>query len=703
MKFLFTFSLLLSGFFSYAQNQAEIIKKGDFYGLFRNEEVIIPPVYNSISPAYALINNDAAGGFYLVRKRGKYGFYNSMGAKILDAIYDTILPINNCLAAVKSNRKFLFSLSGTCLPACDYELLYYDNGFIFLKDKKYHLYDDSMRFFVTLDSVTKYLPIQILEDSIAMRNNPLIRKYPAMLYNRVPRFVIYDGNLYGVSDNFNREVYAPQFHNVEVIEPGEKTSNMYILAHSDSLHYVIDTTGKTIFISYYSPLDYYEQQKIIVAYLGSDEYRDDRCIVLKTDGSRVMKDTFESVSPGIGSQFIGTYHYGWKNLPEQRFTVFDTSGKTIIPPIYVNISAEDYSQYYKARKFDGENDEFYNNPMGIIDTNGKVRIPCYYREIEIVNDGYAKVVMDINYYYLYINKKKQFKSDYVSGLVTLKGKVLFLTDKYESFNDFNDGLAVAKLNSAYDFYEEVAVKTNDRDADRGRQRDFFYINMKGKLHGRVAFDVAKDFENGFAIIMNFNDQLDYDTGEETLTIDIIDKKSIWFRNPKKAAITRKTTFSLALYDALIRAKSKDFILFETGDSCVLVKRNKKGVFEQSNYQKYRVLPYDPMGYIVYFTLPGVPQLPDGFALQKNGKYALFDAEANLCSDFVIDSFDLSQGMKIFIGEESGYINEYFEVLSWDGKNKPVFRRNNTKKNTMIIVPKPIFQLPEYYYHYNYNY
>lgn len=83
--------------------QLVILRKGGKFGLFINEHIAVPVMYDNLQHQFL----DEAGSMFLVRKDGKYGWLNAQGELLNNFMYEDAQLFLNGYSRVKSNGEWL--------------------------------------------------------------------------------------------------------------------------------------------------------------------------------------------------------------------------------------------------------------------------------------------------------------------------------------------------------------------------------------------------------------------------------------------------------------------------------------------------------------------------------------------------------------------------------------------------------------------
>jgi hypothetical protein len=708
----------------------QLIKEGDLYGLKNSAgRMIVPPLYDTLEHIfnqYGDMQYDTVHSIIQVMKDGRYGAYNLNGKMIISPEGSTFLGFEMkgafLMALQQDYIRSLYDLEGNLLPGPGYTLRHYWNspgendGFIFLKNGKNYLYDEDMKQVGIVDSISIYLPLGDLRSAIITDRFPLVRKYPAMKQKGLYRYITWDGKKYGFADHTNREIFSPGFDDVEPMNVDKDNGTspvVYFIFRSDSLSIVVDTLGKILFSGSQYINSFHPEAGCVIVMIKQEESEYGQ-MILKLDGNALVTDTFKNVSRSpVGPHFIGA------DSNFHSTSLIDFSGRQLLPPGYRIESTENIFSWYELRctAIPG-----LEEMVGYANDSGRIVVPCYYESVVFQNDWTIKVTTNDEVYNNYLGGKEKLRSEHLIGLMDWSGNLLFLTDRYEDFGPYSEGLSIAALNPAYLYYEQKADEgpfehseiTEEELNKLPQEKKFFYIDKKGKRFGKATFDFCGQFTNGTAVIIVKNTD---STGTPSITIDLVDTNSLWFIHPEKALLQKRNNMDITIFDFQLnyKAKGDNFILYDFKDSCILLKRDGAAL-KPLGFDSCEMIPFEcprygriywDFPYSVYLIQPGKMSRqqkreqkkmlklqkasPTGFALSRNGKYALFDSRARQCSDFVIDSIQANDCITpmIFIGKGSGLLNNDFTVKDWKGSRPPKFRLNDPGKiNNMIITPEP---------------
>lgn len=673
---------------------------------------VIPALYNTI---YVFSREDElpmpALYFCVKSADGKTGLYDAHNHLILETVFSEINLVNGYLFARTSSYDLkyqIYSLDGKLLSGEACWIIYSDYGFVLSRDKKHYLYDTHLKPVSVLDSNTNTGISEAdaaLKDSIIWRQWPVKRKYPQSrsLYHPYYEQLTYDGNKYGFLDYKGRELYTPQFRRVDRI------NKQYYALIGDSESIFIDSAGHVLFKGRFGNIEYMEDAKCLKVHAGGDYY----FTLRRLDGSRILKDTLTDARYNYLSRiFIITYAYN-NQTSKASMAVIDMKGRILIPPIYESIE-ESGENNYLVKKIDDTNE--YGNNMGLTNKKGKVILPCCFSSIAYADKDRYWVATDTHCYYKYLHGKRRFNYESLTGLVNLKGKIIYISDTIGDPQLFNSGIAKISL---------FAPNIENQDAIPAykRIRPYAYMDKNGKIKGNASFDNCSDFWHGTAYVID-NITTDREDGQSGQMVDIIDTKSTWFSNSRKAleANTKTVTQNIPNHDPQLRGEN--FLLYDIDDTtCVFITKEGGSPMKETIYQGYITLPFDrsrddfsntyfyPV--VSYYYIDSIHKkqlrwpdegMPNGFALLKDGKYALYDDEGRQCSGFIIDDIETIEEtyIKLRIGDANGYIDKNYKILAWSEDNVPAIRPNKKKEwNHMKYVGLPPRLQRNLYYPYNY--
>jgi hypothetical protein len=188
---------------------------------------------------------------------------------------------------------------------------------------------------------------------------------------------------------------------------------------------------------------------------------------------QILPFSYEHLHPLDTAEFI--FGHRAKYFGEYVIGVINRDGNIKIPAQYSYISK--YQNRYKVTKVDyniiGESGmgdiRSFNTTVGLLDSNGRVLLPCKYARIEWATD--SLLVVDSSYF---TDSKKFIRTN--SALFNLAGKQLTGFD-YMVFGKFHDGIAKARIGDKFGF-----------------------INLTGKIAIPIQFDYCEEFSNGYALV-----------------------------------------------------------------------------------------------------------------------------------------------------------------------------------------------------------
>lgn len=188
---------------------------------------------------------------------------------------------------------------------------------------------------------------------------------------------------------------------------------------------------------------------------------------------QILPFSYEYLGPLDTAEFI--FGHRAKYFGEYVIGVITKDEKIKIPAQYSYISK--YQNRYKVTKVDyniiGESGmgdvRSFSTTVGLLDSIGRVILPCKYARIEWATD--SVLVVDSSYL-----KDKNELIATNSALFNLAGKQLTGFD-YMVFGKFLDGVSKARIGDKFGF-----------------------INLTGKIAIPIQFDYCEEFSNGYALV-----------------------------------------------------------------------------------------------------------------------------------------------------------------------------------------------------------
>ena len=201
--------------------------------------------------------------------------------------------------------------------------------------------------------------------------------------------------------------------------------------------------------------------------------KNDRLGAIDKHNNQIVPFRYEYLQPLDTAEFL--FGYRAKYFGEHIMGVMTKDEKVKIPAQYSYISK--YKNTYKVTR---NKDSIIGKSAigdvrsvsrtdGLLDSNGKVLLPCKYFRIDLAND--SVLVVDSSFS---TEDKKYTMTN--SALFTWKGEQLTGFD-YMVFGRFIDGIAKARIGEKYGF-----------------------IYLTGKLAIPIQFDYCEEFDNGYAMI-----------------------------------------------------------------------------------------------------------------------------------------------------------------------------------------------------------
>ncbi len=139
---------------------------------------------------------------------------------------------------------------------------------------------------------------------------------------------------------------------------------------------------------------------------------------------------FDATNMGYGIFRYRIIRYEKDEIKEIKFGIYNSATQLLGPCLYNDIRFFEDGGIARAQR---------DFKWGWIDMNSEEIIPCKYKQVCDMEDGYAAI--------------KENKDD-TWGIVSMTGKVVVPCNKYESLSMFKNGYAMVKLNNLWGFVNE---------------------------------------------------------------------------------------------------------------------------------------------------------------------------------------------------------------------------------------------------------
>lgn len=477
--FLFLFFIFLKAVLSFAQLNP--CKQGNLWGYCDSMgKMIIKPTYDGagvfingfarikISNAWGLINFqnkkvisvefdkiNITDSFIIVEKNSKTGIYDTTGKLLISPIFNDIeVSYKYFIVKEQNGKKGLYSLNGKEILSPTYDKLSVDD---------YHPEGTNEIILLTeLNGVKEYW---FTDTATGKLLNPSYQKLKAINKN---------GFFKGarLKDNINTEKGKVKFALIK--NRVELTQFIYddiryrnpdlIAVESDEYYGLLDTNGKEILPLKYDKIGFESNGLMAVKMMN-------KYFFINRKGERIIPKKFDAANDfENGVAVVGKTVFK-DNKPKLLYGIIDTSGKEIIPLIYLEIHPAFKKNKSNPNLFIAKQDSTFR--WGMIDSKNKEILPFKFKQFEKF-DGNNRAITTIDT--IIDNKKMQYW-----GIIDITGKTIVQFKYNNSIERFKNGRAKVKNHIS--------------------QMDYIgIIDSTGYEIVPPKYQDIKEFKNGYAVV-----------------------------------------------------------------------------------------------------------------------------------------------------------------------------------------------------------
>ena len=465
---------------------------------------------------YTLEEEEFKHGLIKVKKGGKYGFFNKMGKLVIPCVYDYAERSfwDDYISVSKGDNCGYYSPEGNAITQCIYDGCRYGNDsesgiHIVIKSEKYGVVDFKNR-----------------KEILPCIYDVIYSTYDDRL------FMVRRNGKYGFFDIDGKEILPCTYDNAVNFSEGIGW------CMCKGIWYAINTEGKSLFkltdVNSDLPIIYPFKDGIGTAVIennGKSAWR----IIYKDGNSTIINDCKFAIPWGYGLIRVEMNGGG--------MGLIDKKQNVILPAKHDEING---FRHGMAIFKDAEGPRNYR--YGVIDSTGSVVVPCSYKYVNNMENGFISI--NDNGKEWYVNKKGEkideslvpsgdYYNKYGIGIVKKNGKYgcvdgngrLITPFIYDKIEKPSDGLLRVKSNGKYGYIDitgkEIipvewsnASNFSDGLAEVIKDEKVLFIDKSGKELFRLDFEAIGVFHDGMVLVES-NGKFGYVDSTGKLTVPCI--------------------------------------------------------------------------------------------------------------------------------------------------------------------------------------